>query len=229
MVLEAVDNLQRRVAVNLEQFRQKLVQELHDAEQGASEDLPIKPEDFALAKKALIYWADEVLTMADVRWKDMILERQFYASRDRGVDFYITGERQAKSAHSDVTEVWYLCLALGFVGDIEEAFRMHLNRDLPTLPNDSGAPDANKARKAWAEELRIQMRPVALKSPEGRLLEGGLSSLPGHRLFPMSVAALITGIVILVSLWIVSSKQGDNELDSAPDDTESQMEAESEP
>lgn len=203
MVLEGVDQLQRRASVNLELFRQKLVQELNDAEQGATESPSIKMEDFTLAKKAMIYWADEVLTDADARWKDMILERQFYSTRDRGVDFYLVGEKQAKSAHSDVTEVWYLCLALGFLGDIEEAFRMHLNRELPTPRGDTGAPNATKARRAWAEELRAQMRPTPLDPPPGQLLEGALSQLPGQRLLPMAIAALITGVVLLSGLWVI--------------------------
>lgn len=229
MVLEGVEQLQRRMSLNLELFRQKLVQELNDAEQGATESPLIKAEDFSLAKKALIYWADEVLTEADARWKDTILERQFYNTRDRGVNFYIIGEKQAKSAHSDVTEVWYLCLALGFVGDIEEAFRMHLNRELPTLRGDTGAPNGTKARRAWAEEIRAQMRPTPLVPPPGRILEGALSQLPGQRLLPMAIAALLTGIVLLSGLWIVDMRlkraEGAEPSDTQVD-TESQEESE---
>ena len=207
MILETVADLDRRRGdIDLAVCRQKFVQELNDAEQGASEVSKIRPEDFALAKKALVYWADEVLTMAEVRWKDVILEREFYRTRDRGVDFYITGEKQAKSAHSDVTEVWYLCLTLGFVGDIEEAFRMHLNRELPISSGDTGVPDAKRARRAWAEELRAQMRPTPLTPPNGRLLEGELSNLPGQRLLPMAITAVITAIVLLIGLWIMQTR-----------------------
>ncbi|MCA8990813.1 MAG: DotU family type IV/VI secretion system protein [Planctomycetaceae bacterium] len=204
LVLEAAVDLDRnRDGVDLQLRRQRLVQELNDAEMQADQDRQVRNEDFELAKKALVYWADEVLTMADVRWKDIILERELYGSRDRGHNFYIFGERHAKSAGTDVIEVWYLCLTLGFVGDIEEAFRMHLNRELPTLKGDTGAPDIHKARRAWAEELRMQMRPAEVRPPNGEPLQGKLSPLPGQRLLPMSISAAVTALILVLGVYFI--------------------------
>lgn len=77
------------------------------------------PDDFDLARFAVVAWIDEsimnsVWNQRD-KWQKELLQRQYYQTADAGEIFF---ERlNSIGAHQrDVREVYYLCLALGFKG-----------------------------------------------------------------------------------------------------------------
>ena len=80
--------------------------------------------DFELAKKALVYWIDEVLVNSDwsyaKQWKDSTLERELYDTRDRAWQFFDEAKVARTLSRPDSLETFYLCVALGFQGIYRE-------------------------------------------------------------------------------------------------------------
>lgn len=197
-VLELAERMRRREPVELERERDALIEELDLIATEVSNDRTIRDEHFALAKPALIYWTDEILTQADPDWKEMTLEMRVLGSRDRAWLFYKDGHTQALGSHPDVLEVYYLALALNFRGDIEEAFRFHLNYD--NLPGNVDDPEA--ARQAWAKELESRLQATARTEPTASESGGALVDLPGHRRLPKAIAAVVAAAMLVVGLGL---------------------------
>lgn len=79
----------------------------------------ITPDDFDLARFAVVAWVDETLLSSQWqdkdRWQKESLQRLYYQTADAGEIFFdrlnTIGPHQR-----DVREVYYLCLAMGFKG-----------------------------------------------------------------------------------------------------------------
>jgi type VI secretion system protein ImpK len=77
------------------------------------------PDDFDLARFAVVAWVDESIMNSGWnhrdKWQKELLQRQYYQTTDAGEIFFdrlnTIGPHQR-----DVREVYYLCLALGFKG-----------------------------------------------------------------------------------------------------------------
>ena len=110
-----------------ESVKRGLIRVLQEAQGRVAE---AQAADFALALYALVYWADEVLirsawASAD-RWKNSILELDYFGTRRAAVDFWERArlaEEQAQASgrgrrprSADALEVYFLCAALGFRG-----------------------------------------------------------------------------------------------------------------
>lgn len=201
-VLDLMDRLERGERPDLEHERNLIRNELEDAElTAASPESPVRLEEFQLAKRALIYWIDEVLTVANPDWKEITLEREYYGTRDRAANFYVEGELKARRSSPDVVETWYLAMVLGFVGDIGEAYdRHHLNRPLP-----GGTTNKDEARKFWAAELARQIRQPATSELSGEPLQGDVSPLYGTAFLQTAAAFLTVAVLafaVLLVLWL---------------------------
>ncbi len=193
-VLDFLRRIERGENYDLQLERSRIRNAIDDAERRAGTPRSAVPlQDFQIAKEALVYWTDEVLTDADPEWKDILLEREYFGSRTRAWKFYVEGELQGRHASADVAETFYLAIVLGFVGDIRDAFKNHLNRELP-----GDAADAESARQAWARQLEQRIREVAPPEIAGEPLEGHVAPLTGRALKRMSLIML--GIVIV--LWV---------------------------
>jgi type VI secretion system protein ImpK len=76
-------------------------------------------EDYDLARFAVCAWVDEAILNSSwvqkIQWQKEQLQRIFYQTTDAGEEFF---ERlnSLEPHQRDVREVYYLCLALGFVG-----------------------------------------------------------------------------------------------------------------
>lgn len=200
-VLSLVDRLQNGGDVNLEAERNRIRGEMQDAELTVSSpDHPVKKDDFDVARRALIYWVDEVLSVADHRWKDLILEDEIFGSRQRAWQFYFHAESQARNCHPDVIETFYLSMVLGFVGDIRDAFLNHLRRPLP-----GNVDDPEKARQVYGKDLSRQIRQSQPGSgPPAPQLMGDVRPLMGGKLFTVAMGSLVLvaavlGLVVLLT------------------------------
>ncbi|NOX55951.1 MAG: DotU family type IV/VI secretion system protein [Planctomycetes bacterium] len=193
-VLDLTERIQRGESVDLRKERAVIRSGLEEAENRASSDsCAVRLEDFRLAKMALIYWIDEVLTVADRNWQSITLEWDYYGTRDRAWKFYVDGELKARKASPDVVEVWYLCLVLGFEGDVINAFLEHLK------DSRFEGMEPEQCRKAWAAELAQQIRQQKLPELPGRPLEGDVRPLTGGP----RLAAALKWTLALFTLFLV--------------------------
>lgn len=200
-VLELLKRIQQGESVVLEHERALIRNSLESAEMESSRmQAEVKPDDFQLAKRCLIYWVDEVMTQATRDWKEISLEFEYFHERERAWRFYVAGENQARRSSPDVVELWYLAMALGFDGDIGEAFREHLSRPLP-----GGTNRSDQARQEWARELARQLSQRQFAEVAGNPLEGDLLPQTGAAMFRAALAFLaVAGAVfaVILTLWL---------------------------
>lgn len=200
-VLALVERLQRGEAVELKAEQIRIRTLLSEAEgRLARPECPVQPDDFAVAKRGLVYWADEVLTRAQKSWESHVLEWELYGTLDRAWLFYVDGETKALHATADVIEVYYLALALGFEGDLPDAFR-RLGRKLPP---DTSDEKVRELRGAWAEELA---RHIPKKRggglPPQPVLEGDVAPLTGGSVLSAAIGWTVSLLVVtaLLAWW----------------------------
>ncbi|HEX3869099.1 MAG TPA: DotU family type IV/VI secretion system protein [Pirellulales bacterium] len=118
-------------------------------------------EEGALARRALVYWIDEVLIDASWPnaswWADHILEFELLGTNEGATLFFSDAERSRSSPHlRNALEVYYLCVVLGFRGiyrnqDAIATIAEHL--DLP------GSLDDWVRRTATSIGVRQRVRP----------------------------------------------------------------------
>lgn len=196
-VLDLIDRIERHERPDLGEEK-KLIRMDLDALAGSKSGARI--EELELTRRALIYWVDEVLTLANPDWKDMTLEFDYFAEKNRAWRFYEYGERAARSSSPDVIEAWYLCLVLGFEGDIGEAYREHLHQPMP-----GGASNSADARQAWANELAKLIRKPSLPELAGEPLSGGVEALTGSIWLQTMLACLFVasvGFALLLAIYL---------------------------
>jgi type VI protein secretion system component VasF len=200
-VLDLVDRIERHERPDLSEEKKLIRMDLDALTAGATHKPGQRVEDFELARRALLYWVDEVLTSANAEWKDITLEFDYFAEKNRAWRFYEYGERAARASSSDVIETWYLCLVLGFEGDIGEAFREHLHQPLP-----GGASNSAEARRAWANELARLIRKPSLPEMVGEPLSGGVEPLTGATWLQTMLALLFVVSVAFIVLMAIYLK-----------------------
>jgi type VI protein secretion system component VasF len=194
-VLDLAQRLSEGRSVDLHRERNTIRALLERAETAAADrDHPVNLEHFRLAKRGLVFWADDVLNRASPAWAEMILEREYYGTRERGYQFYVDAEK-ARAAHPDLAELWYLALAMGFKGDIREAYARHLKRPLP-----GGTSDETLARDTLANDLKRDVRMTAPAPPTGDPLGGDVRPLHGSTMargaWQLAALLLVIGLVL---------------------------------
>jgi type VI secretion system protein ImpK len=101
-----------------EQFKADVIRLLTQSEQCLKKEL-FSQEDFDQARFAICSWVDEAVLSSSwnqkSHWQSEQLQRVYYNTTEAGEEFF---ERlNALGLHQrDVREVYYLCLALGFMG-----------------------------------------------------------------------------------------------------------------
>jgi type VI secretion system protein ImpK len=91
---------------------------------------------------ALACWLDEIFIL-DSAWKDQwngnSMESTLYKSRERATEFWIQAERSQTRPTKDALEVYYLCVMLGFRGEmIEKPAELNQWRDAAQLQITQG-------------------------------------------------------------------------------------------
>lgn len=98
-----------------------------------------------LAKRALVYWVDEVLVNSNwahaTEWQNSTLEREIYDTRDRAWKFFDAARSARAFGRSDALETFYLCVALGFRGIYRDGSYVAE----PTPQESSGPPKKEDA------------------------------------------------------------------------------------
>jgi type VI secretion system protein ImpK len=171
----------------LEEQKRELIDLLNRAEDKAGRTSPELARDFELAKRALVYWIDEVLigstwTHAH-EWANQILEFSVYREGAAAIRFYEKAAEAEKRDSTDPLETFFLCVALGFRGDLRS--------------------DAEEIAR-WASRVHERIM-EGTKHPEQYLLEPPaterqrrLRVLRGGRvLFVVSLLVAATAIVTL--------------------------------
>jgi len=113
--------LTRRVDVNQPPFEQVHadILRLLSASQALMSQGNFSPEDYDLARFAIVAWVDDSIMNSQWshsgRWQRELLQRDYYKTTDAGEIFF---ERlnQVGPHQRDVREIYYLCLAMGFKG-----------------------------------------------------------------------------------------------------------------
>ena len=170
--IDLVDRV-RVGSADLKEARGDLKSLLDQADrQAAASGSRVREDEWTLSKRVLVFWLDEVLTVANPQWQSITLEWELYASRDRAWRFYYDWETEAKrSSTPNVAELWYLCLVLGFEGDIANAFSEHLNTPIPI------GISTDDFRRQWAGDLARQIVPLESRALEKIPLQGTIEPL----------------------------------------------------
>jgi hypothetical protein len=199
-ILQVLDLLARMKAgeeVDLAAERDRIFARLKHMEREAAGSSTAK--DFDLAQRGVVYWIDEVMTLADNRWQEMTLEWKLYNRQDRAYRFFIDGESETLTSSGDVIELWYLALVLGFKGDLFDGFRQLNRRDFPpaNMPED-------EARTLWAKQLeRLIPQRSKLKELERPVVERNVELLAGAG-FLWTTGAVAAALFVLFGVLVYS-------------------------
>jgi type VI secretion system protein ImpK len=80
-------------------------------------------EVFLGIRYALVCWLDELFTSSAAwggRWNEQKLEVELYGTNDRAWKFWRQAELAQSRAGTDAVEAFFLCVALGFRGELRE-------------------------------------------------------------------------------------------------------------
>jgi type VI secretion system protein ImpK len=104
--------------ITFEQLKQKTDALLAESEKCAAQCTGSR-EDYDLARFAICAWVDETVLSSDWdgrrQWQGEQLQRRYYNTTEAGIEFY--NRLNAIGLHqSDVREIYYMCLAMGFKG-----------------------------------------------------------------------------------------------------------------
>ena len=152
--------------------------------------------DWDTVKRVLVYWADEVLTDHTREWSEQTLEHAYFGVQDRAFEFYTLGERTYPTAGSEIAEIFYLAIVLGFKGRIDEAFIDHLGQDMPGQNQGREQIVRDKARRHWARQLQQRIRHQAVGEVLGEPLEGDVESADKTAFFRTALAAFVIALLL---------------------------------
>ncbi len=189
---EQLPHLQRQLTADLQAIEKQV----------ASGGAGISPGEWQSLKRVLVYWADEVLTAHITEWQNYVLEQEYYGEKNRAWKFYVEAEKCVPTGSSEAAEMFYLAAVLGFVGDLEGAFKYELGQDLPGHKSDPA-----EARRYWAEQLQRRIRHESVGDIQGEPLEGDVEPLRGDGVLKSGFAAfLISALALLVVFgWWLNS------------------------
>ncbi|MCP4173099.1 MAG: DotU family type IV/VI secretion system protein [Fuerstiella sp.] len=189
----------------LHKLQRQLMADVQAIEQKVNSGVAgLSGNEWQTVKRVLVYWADEVLTAHIRDWDDYTLEQEYFKEQNRAWKFYVEGEQAIPTSGSEVAELYYLAVVLGFVGDIEDAFKQELRVEMP-----GGHQDPAEARRYWATQLQRRIRHEAAEGIQGEPLEGDVEPLSSNAFGKAGLAAfLITLLLFLILLaWNALNKQ----------------------
>ncbi len=186
-VIDFQDGLLRGKHPTVEEQKRELIDLLKWSEDRAGRTSPEVARDFELAKRALVYWIDEILITSSwshaQEWTNHILEFSLYRESAAAVRFYEKAIEAEKRDSTDPLEIFFLCVALGFRGDLasdEEEIRRWASRVHERITEGTKHPEQY------------------LPEPPGHQQERELRPLQGGRLlFVVSLLVAATAVVTL--------------------------------
>ncbi|MCI0459064.1 MAG: DotU family type IV/VI secretion system protein [Gemmataceae bacterium] len=140
-------------------------------------------DSFLGIRYALVCWLDEIFILDSpwrAQWTENSLELALYSTRIRAEKFWDQARRAESRPETDALEVYFLCVMLGFRGDLRDQ------------------PDQLRARReAWESQIaQNQMREPALP-PDGQPLID-VPPLHGSSRFRTALVSLATAILLLI-------------------------------
>ncbi len=197
-VLAFQDELRALHAPSVEEARPRFIR-LIDGFAKKGDEQPEHKLDFDLARSALVYWIDEMVTLhwgwphaeefravcLELHYTDLKrLKDRSPAEHDRAVEgpyrFFEIAELAKTRDQPDALETFFMCVALGFRGRFE--MREHLLEEWSRTVHAHLAPRLRKKE----EEARLARVPL-------RLLRGQ------HLLLGVSVLVAVTALVTLIA------------------------------
>lgn len=163
------------------------------------------------AKRALIYWIDEVLVAANwvhaSDWRDGLLEREAYGTRDRAAAFFSDADAARGLWRPDAFEVFALCTATGFRGFYRpETVDADLPEGTTMADNTSVLPET---LDQWTGSAFAQLHDETLTAfVPSALCDSPRQAAPlrgGHHLGQW---AIVLTISVLIGLGLVFFAQG---------------------
>jgi len=171
-VIDFQDGLLRGKHPTVEEQKRELIDLLNRSEDKAARTSPELARDFELAKRALVYWIDEILITSSwshsQEWTNHILEFSLYRESAAAVRFYEKAVEAEKRDSTDPLETFFLCVVLGFRGDLdsdEEEIRRWASRVHERVTEGTKQPEQYLPEPTGPREDR-ELRPL----PGGRLL-----------------------------------------------------------
>lgn len=196
--LSLVNNRKGEQTNDFSRLQKELSGELQSIEQKVhSGELKVSPAEWQSLKEALVYWVDEILTLHFSEWQNYVLEHEYFKQKNRAWKFYVEGEKYLVTGTEDAAEVFYLAVALGFVGDIQGAFNMVMKKEMP-----GNTKDADLARVNWARQLQGRLRQQQSRDLQEHRLEGASGPIEGNTMFSFASAAFT--IMVLCFLVLIS-------------------------
>jgi type VI secretion system protein ImpK len=187
-VVDFQNRLVRGEHPTLEEQKRELIDVLSRAEERAVRTSAAVARDFELAKRALVYWIDEILITSRWRhaqeWTNQILEFHFYREGGAAVRFYEMATEAEKRDSTDPLETFLLCVALGFRGEL--------------------ASDTEEIRR-WASRVHERVAEGTnhpeqyIPEPPSSQREGNLAALRGAGL--LLVISVLVSVTVIVTLF----------------------------
>lgn len=168
-----------------EQVRTRVLQLLND---GRNEAFEFAPEDYDQARFAICAWIDEAIMNSQwserTAWQREPLQLKFYQTMNAGELFF--DRLNSLGGHqNDVREVYYLCLAMGFMGRFckeEDRFLLEQLKtsNLKVLTGKSVGLPGLKKSELFPDAYPAETAQVAPKKSGGRfgLLDIALAIFP---------------------------------------------------
>lgn len=195
-VLNVLDSPAQNIR-DLDGLQEELTADLAYSEKD-SLDAGLPVGDWDTIKRVLVYWTDEVLTYhTGSAWSERTLEHAYFGEKDRAWKFYVLGEQTIPTSGSVIAEVFYLAIALGFVGRIDEAFVDHLNQGLPGGRQGREKGIRDKARRHWARKLQSRIRHQAVGQVLGEPLEGSSDRIDNPAFLGLGLVAFVLSFLTL--------------------------------
>ncbi len=186
-VIDFQDGLLRGKHPTVEEQKRTLIDLLNWSEDRAGRTSPEVARDFELAKRALVYWIDEILITSSwshaQEWTNHILEFYLYRESAAAVRFYEKAIEAEKRDSTDPLEIFFLCVALGFRGDLAS--------DEEEIGRWAGRVHERITEGTKHPEQYLPEPPVSQQERELRPLQGG------RLLFVVSLLVAVTAVVTL--------------------------------
>jgi type VI secretion system protein ImpK len=198
-VVQAVLDVQRRAARGesppLDEVRMGLTGALDEADRKVESARELA-SDWALARRALVYWIDEILINSSwihaPEWREHILEWESYRERLGGEKFFDLARDAEARTGTDPLEIFLLCAALGFQGKLAS----------------QSAELTKWAQRAYARIASASPQPDRFMPDDSDEPEP-LRPLPGPtRLLRASVLVAATALVTLVAFLVAAHLTG---------------------
>lgn len=136
----------------------------------------VRRNEFDLAKRALVYWIDEVLINSSWEdaawWSDHTMERHFFDSRERAWRFFEKAAVARQLENPDALETFYLCACFGFQGTYRDRSTESTSQKQPGLSDTwteipvPGEPTQESS--GVAAEESASREPAAASSDSGQ-------------------------------------------------------------